>query len=124
MVAKDRLGFCVLRRYKAVNQTPLRLCRGLLLHTFVANAWRRYALQKNLVAKLLVASQEILLQTYVAEWPPEPATNPVFLIHSHKGIQHLRQLILASWAQGIGSCSRAHNRVPSCAVRLCKFGSK
>ena len=43
-----------------------------------ANAWRRYALQKNLVAKVLVASHEILLQTHVAEWPPEPVTNPVF----------------------------------------------
>ena len=40
------------------------LCRGLLLPTFVANDWRRYALQKNLVTKGLVASQEILLQTY------------------------------------------------------------
>ena len=51
------------------------LCRGRLLHTFVANASRRYALQKNLVAEVLVASQEILLQTYVAEWPPKPVTN-------------------------------------------------
>ena len=60
------------------------LCRGmLLLQIFVANAWRRYALQKNLVAKVLVARQEILLQTYVSEWPPKPVTNPVFLIHSH-----------------------------------------
>ena len=59
------------------------LCRGLLLHTFVANDWCRYALQKNLVAKVLVASQEILLQTYVAGWRPKPVTNPMFLIHSH-----------------------------------------
>ena len=59
------------------------LCRGLLLHTFFANAWRMYALQKKLVAKVLVASHEILLQTYVAEWRPKPVTNPVFLIHSH-----------------------------------------
>ena len=59
------------------------ICHGLSLQTFVANAWCRYALQKNLVAKVLVASQGILLQTYVAEWPPEPVTNPVFLIHSH-----------------------------------------
>ena len=58
------------------------LCRGLLLHTFVANGWCRYALQKNLVAKVLVANQEILLQTYVAERPPKPVTNPMFLIHS------------------------------------------
>ena len=82
----------------AVNQNPVLsrappphpcykpLCRGLLLHSFVANAnaWRWYALRKkNLVAKVLVASQEILLQIYVAEWPPKPVTNPVFLIHSH-----------------------------------------
>ena len=59
---------------------------GLLLHAFVANAWRRYVLQKNLVAKVPVASQDILLQTYVAEWPLKPVTNPVFLIHSHMGI--------------------------------------
>ena len=60
------------------------ICRGLLLHTFVANAWRRYAPQKNIVAKVLVASQAILLQTYVAEWPPKPVTNPAFLIHNLK----------------------------------------
>ena len=56
-----------------------------LLHTPLSrpNAWRRYALQKNLVAKVLVASQEILLQTYVAEWPPKPVTNPALLIHGH-----------------------------------------
>ena len=58
------------------------LCRGLLLHTFVANDWCKYALQKNLVAKVIVASQEILLQTYVVEWSPKPLTNPMFLIHS------------------------------------------
>ena len=29
------------------------LCRGPLLHIFVANDWSRYALQKNLVAKVL-----------------------------------------------------------------------
>ena len=78
----------------AVNQNPvlsrapphpcyIPLCRGLLLHTFVANAWHRYALQRNLVAQVLVASQQILLQTYVAEWPPKPVTNLVFLIHRH-----------------------------------------
>ena len=59
---------------------------GLLLHTFVANDWCRYAVQKNLVAKVLVASQEILLQTYVAEGPPKPVTNPMFLIHSQLSI--------------------------------------
>ena len=58
------------------------LCRGQLLHTFVANNWRRHALQKNLVTQVLVASQELLLQTYVAEWLPKPVTSPVFLIHS------------------------------------------
>ena len=39
--------------------------------------------KKNLVAKVLVASQEILLQTYVAEWPPKHVTHPVLLIHGH-----------------------------------------
>ena len=65
------------------HPTPLRTpfvaaCSYIPLHTFVANAWRWYALQKN-----LVANQDILLQTYVAEWPPKPVTNPVFLTHSH-----------------------------------------
>ena len=46
----------------------------------------RYAPQKNLVAKVLVAIQETLLQAYVAEWPPEPVTNLVFFIHSHIGV--------------------------------------
>ena len=81
-------------------------CRGLLLHTFVANAWRTYALQKKLVAKGLVASQEILLQTYVAEWPPKPVTNPVFLIHSRITPQ-------SSWFSYSCSCpcaSRKANR--------------
>ena len=32
---------------------------------------------------MLVASQEVLLQTYVAERPPKPVTNPMFLIHNH-----------------------------------------
>ena len=72
-------------RFVAGPPTPCYkpLCRGLLLHTLVANAWCRYALQKNLVANVLVASQEILLETYVADWPPKPVTNPMFLIHSH-----------------------------------------
>ena len=33
--------------------------------------------------KVLVKSQEILLQAYLAEWPPKPVTNPVLLIHRH-----------------------------------------
>ena len=84
----------------SVNQNPvcrgpprscyIPLCRGLLLHTFGANACRRYALQKNLVAKVLVAGREILLQTYVAESPRKPVTNPVFLIHSHISKAFLR----------------------------------
>ena len=83
--ARRHLGCESKTRSVAGPPTPccIPLCHGLLLHTFVANAWRRYALQKNLVAKVLVASQEILLQTYVAEWPPKPVANPVFLIHSH-----------------------------------------
>ena len=44
------------------------------------------ALQKNLVAEVLVASQEIPLQTSGAEWLPKPVTNPMFLIDSHVGI--------------------------------------
>ena len=32
--------------------------------------------------KRLVASQEILLQAYLPEWPPKPVTDPVFLIRS------------------------------------------
>ena len=78
------------------NQVKTALCRpppppppqpvtysfDLLLNTLVANPWRRYALQKNLVAKVRVASQEILLQTYVVEWPPKPVTKTVLLIHS------------------------------------------
>ena len=43
---------------------------------------------KELVAKVFVASQEILLQTYVGEWPPKPVTNPVFLIHSQYTARH------------------------------------
>ena len=41
---------------------------------------------KRTFTKVLVASQEILLQTYVAERPPKPDTYPVFLIQSHIGI--------------------------------------
>ena len=71
-------------RFVAAPPIPcyIPLCRGLLLQTFVANDWRRYALHNNLVAKVLAASQEIRSQTFVAEWPPKPVTKPVFLIHS------------------------------------------
>ena len=57
----------------------ISLCRRLFLHTIVANAWNTYTPQKNLVAKVLVASKEILLQAHVAEWPSKPATNPNLL---------------------------------------------
>ena len=57
---------------------PLLIKEGPTLHTFVAHAWRRYALQQNIVAKVLVASQDILLQTYVAEWPPSLLQTPCF----------------------------------------------
>ena len=41
---------------------------------------------KKLIAEVLVASLEILLKAYVAEWPPKPVTHPVLLIHSHMGV--------------------------------------
>ena len=64
------------------SPTPccMLLCRGLVLRTFVANAWHGYAPQKNLVDKVLVASQKILLRAYVAEWPPKPFTSAVLWI--------------------------------------------
>ena len=37
------------------------------------NAWYRYAAQHSIVAKVRIASQQILLQAYVAEWPPKQA---------------------------------------------------
>ena len=35
------------------------------------------------IAEVLVASQDILLQTFVAEYPPKTVTNQVFSIHNH-----------------------------------------
>ena len=35
-----------------------------------------------LVSTVLVTSQEILLQAYVADWPPKPVTNPGFLMQA------------------------------------------
>ena len=86
---------CITFVHMVVNQNPVlsrappphpllhALCRSLLLHTFVANDWCRYALQKDLIAKVLVENQGILLQTYEAKWPPKPVTNPRILTHSH-----------------------------------------
>ena len=74
------------RFVKGPSPTPcyIPLCRGLSLHVFVASAWYQYghAPQKKLVAQVR-AYQEILLQAYVAEWPPKLGTNPMLLIHSH-----------------------------------------
>ena len=81
----------------AVNQNPALLrappppvtysfvaaCCYIPLSRMIGAGMRcRYAPHENL-AKVLVASQEILLETYVAEWPPKPVTNSMFLIHSH-----------------------------------------
>ena len=60
-------------------------CDDLLLHTLLASAWYGHASPKKLGAKVLVAGWEILLQAYLAERPSKPVTNPMFLIHSHRG---------------------------------------
>ena len=57
------------------------LCRGLLLHTSVASARYGHAPGKRLVARVLVASQDILPH-YVAESPPKPVRNSAFFVHS------------------------------------------
>ena len=71
----------------AVNQNPvlsrapptpcyIPLCRGLLLRTFVANAWRWYALQQNLVAKVLVASRGISVRNLCRGMAAEACYKP------------------------------------------------
>ena len=52
------------------------LCRRPLLHSFIANAWYRYAHKKS-VAKVLAASQEIFDRPVSRNGRPSPVTNPV-----------------------------------------------
>ena len=50
------------------------------------------------MAKVLVASQVVLLQAYVAEWPPKPVTHPVVLklrLRKILGPSHLREPVPA-----------------------------
>ena len=79
-------GLC--KCYMAVNQIPvLSRAPPPLLHTPVSRPVATYLCRECLSqvcptkepsAKVLVASQEILFQTYVAESSPKPVTNPVF----------------------------------------------
>ena len=100
----------------AVNQNPvlsrapptpgyIPLCRGLLLRTFVANAWRWYALQKNLVAKVLVASRGISVTNLCRGMAAEACYKPSVLTHSHFKSQE----VLSSLTQHLFHPSSAEN---------------
>ena len=71
-VAVDQRLLCC--REAAPTPSQISPGRGLLLRTFVANYWYRYAAHKKLVAKVAVAFQGILLQAYVVEWLSKPVT--------------------------------------------------